>query len=83
MTMKGNTFSKAKVRPLHEQNRKGPDQSLAYSMEIPANKVTYRLEQGVEKGWTAWVRHPSEKDSVHGQKPWNLRSKSCWESNGH
>lgn len=23
----------------------------------------------------------TKKDTVHGQKPWNLRSRSCWQSN--
>jgi len=38
-----------------------PWKSPDYRTEIPATQATYRPEPGVEKGWTAWIRHHSDR----------------------
>lgn len=32
-----------------------------YRTDIPATRATYRPEPGVEKGWTAWIRHHADR----------------------
>lgn len=38
-----------------------PWQNPDYRVEIPATQATYRPQPGVEKGWTAWIRHHADR----------------------